>query len=305
MELKVSLEQWRALLAVVDAGGYAQAAEMLEKSQSAVSYAIQKMEAELDVRLFRLQGRKAVLTDVGEILYRRAQSLVIEASRLESSAQSLASGVEAQLYIAVDAIFPLPLLLRSLDVFAAEFPETRVELLETVLSGTDEALRQREVDLAITPQVPQGLVGDVLMHARFIAVAQPDHPLHQLGRPLLLQDLRRHRQLVIRDSGSGGVDAGWLGAEQRWTVSHMSTSVHAAVMGLGFAWYPEEIIADELAKGSLQRLPLQEGEERFADLYLVYAEADYTGPAARRFGEILRSTCANLKNQQEQNAAHY
>jgi DNA-binding transcriptional LysR family regulator len=110
---------------------------------------------------------------------------------------------------------------------------------------------------------------------------------------------------VIRDSGSGGVDAGWLGAEQRWTVSHMSTSVHAAVMGLGFAWYPEEIIADELANGSLQRLPLQEGEERFADLYLVYAEADYTGPAARRFGEILRNTCANLKDQQEQSAAHY
>ncbi|MDF1628600.1 MAG: LysR family transcriptional regulator [Alcanivoracaceae bacterium] len=297
MDLKVSLEQWRALLAVVDAGGYAPAAEALNKSQSAVSYAVQKMETALQVRVFRLEGRRAVLTEAGEILYRRAQALVEEASRLETSAESLARGVEAQLYIAVDAIFPMWLLLQCLDRFASEFPETRVELLETVLSGTDETLLQHQVDLAITPRVPPGFIGDALMRARFIAVAHPEHPLHHLGRPLVFQDLRRHRQLVVRDSGSRRMDAGWLGAEQRWTVSHLSTSIRAAAMGLGFAWYPEEKIRDELDEGSLKRLAMQEGEERFADLYLVYAEADYAGPAARRLGDILKRSCAALCNK--------
>ena len=41
---RISLDQYKALIAVVDAGGYAQAAELLHKSQSAVSYAVQKME---------------------------------------------------------------------------------------------------------------------------------------------------------------------------------------------------------------------------------------------------------------------
>ncbi len=294
MDLKVSLEQWRALLAVVDAGGYAAAAEALAKSQSAVSYAIQKLETALEVRVFRLEGRRAVLTEAGEILYRRAQALVEEASRLETSAESLSRGVEAQLYVAVDAIFPMWLLLQCLDRFAGEFPETRVELLETVLSGTDETLLQHQVDLAITPRVPPGFIGDALMRARFVAVAHPDHPLHELGRPLVFQDLRRHRQLVVRDSGSRRMDAGWLGAEQRWTVSHLSTSIRAAAMGLGFAWYPEEKIRDELSSGVLKRLSMEEGEERFADLYLVYAEADYSGPAARRLGDILKKACADL-----------
>jgi DNA-binding transcriptional LysR family regulator len=293
----VSLEQWRALLAVVDAGGYAAAAEALYKSQSAISYAIQKLETALQVRVFRLEGRRAVLTEVGEILYRRAQALVEEASRLETSAESLSRGVEAQLYIAVDAIFPMWLLLQSLDAFAREFPETRVELLETVLSGTDETLLQHQVDLAITPRVPPGFIGDALMRARFVAVANPDHPLHQLGRPLVFQDLRRHRQLVVRDSGSRRMDAGWLGAEQRWTVSHLSTSIRAAAMGLGFAWYPEEKIRDELANGLLKPLPMAEGQERFADLYLVYAEADYAGPASRRLGQILHQHVAEMGRQ--------
>ncbi|PKM22934.1 MAG: LysR family transcriptional regulator [Gammaproteobacteria bacterium HGW-Gammaproteobacteria-14] len=292
MDLKVSLEQWRALLAVVDAGGYAPAAELLDKSQSAVSYAIQKLETALAVRVFRLEGRRAVLTEAGEILYRRAQALVEEASRLEISANDLSRGVEAQLYLAVDAIYPVGGLLECLDRFAAEFPETRVELLETVLSGTDEALLQHQVDIAITPRVPPGFIGDSLVRVRFIAVAHPDHPLHQLGRPLAFQDLRRHRQLVVRDSGSRKMDAGWLGAEQRWTVSHLSTSIRAAAMGLGFAWYPEEKIRDELERGLLKPLPMVEGQERFAELYLVYAEADYAGPACRRLGEIFRQRVA-------------
>src|SRR5262245_58483153 len=68
----IGLDQWRALLAVVDAGGYAQAAEVLHKSQSAITYAVQKIESLLGVKAFELQGRKAVLTPTGHMLYRRA-----------------------------------------------------------------------------------------------------------------------------------------------------------------------------------------------------------------------------------------
>jgi len=289
---QISLEQWRSLLAVVDAGGYARAAELLHKSQSAVTYAVQKIEALLGVKVFEVIGRKAHLTSTGEVLYRRAKALLEEAGALEVAADSLAAGWEPELRLAVEIIFPTWLLLQCFARFAEERPQTRIELYESVLSGTEEALLQRTVDLAICSQVPPGFIGDPLMRLRFIAVAHPEHPLHQLGRELTLQDLREHRHLMIRDTGSQRRSGSWLGAEQSWTVSHKATSIHAASMGLGFAWFPEEWVRDELERGVLKPLPLREGRERWGNLYLVFADRDYAGPGALRLADIIREHVA-------------
>jgi DNA-binding transcriptional LysR family regulator len=289
---RISLEQWRTLLAVVDAGGYAQAADALHKSQSAVTYAVQKMESLLGVGIFEVIGRKAHLTPTGEVLYRRAKALLEEAGALERAAGTLAAGWEPELKLAVEIIFPTWLLLKSLARFAEERPQTRIELYETVLSGTEEALLQRKVDLAIGSSIPPGFAGDPIMNMRFIAAAHPDHPLHRLGRELTLQDLREYRHLVIRDSGSQRRGGTWLGAEQVWTVSQKATSIHAATMGLGFAWFPEDTVRLELADGTLKALPLREGGERFASLYLVFADRDYAGPGALKLADILREQVA-------------
>jgi DNA-binding transcriptional LysR family regulator len=290
---RISLEQWRSLLAVVDAGGYAQAAVQLHKSQSAVTYAVQRMEALLGVKVFEVVGRKAHLTPTGEVLYRRAKALLEEAGALEGAAGSLAAGWEPELRLSVEIVFPTWLLLQCFARFAEERPETRIELYENVLSGTEEALVQRRVELAICSQVPPGFTGDPLMRIRFIAAAHPEHPLHRLGRELTLQDLRKHRHLIIRDTGSQRRSGSWLGAEQSWTVSHKATSIHAAGMGLGFSWFPEETVRDELERGFLKPLPMREGGERWGDLYLVFADRDYAGPGASRLAQIIREHVAN------------
>src|ERR1700684_648279 len=286
---KISLEQWRALQAVVDAGGYAQAAARLHKSQSAITYAVQKIEALLKVKLFEISGRKARLTGSGEVLYRRAKGLLEEAESLEGAGRNLAAGWESELRLAVEIILPTWLLLRCFELFAQERPDMRIELYETVLSGTDEALIQRRVDLAICSQIPPGFIGDALMPMKFIPAAHPEHALHKLDRKLSAQDLRKYRQLVIRDSGSQrSRNAPWLGAGQRWTVSHKSTQIRAAVVGVGFAWFARDTIRSELDQGLLKPLPLREGAELFAELYLVYADRDYAGPGAQRLAGILR-----------------
>jgi DNA-binding transcriptional LysR family regulator len=290
---KITLDQWAALVAVVEAGGYAQASARLHRTQSTVTYTIKKLEDLLGVKAFELQGRKAVLTPTGHVLYRRGKALLEEAGRVERAAADLAQGWEPEIRLAVDIIFPTWLLLECLAAFGTERPETRIELIESVLGGTEEALTEGRVDLAIGGVVPGGFLGDPLMQVRFVCAAAPSHPLHRLGRTLTLDDLRRHRHLVVRDSGaqrtrSGG---GWLN-EQRWTVSHKATSIRAARMGLGFAWYPEENIREELESGALLPLPLAEGRERYATLYLIYADADTAGPGARRLGEILRTKVA-------------
>jgi DNA-binding transcriptional LysR family regulator len=290
----VTLEQWRALIAVVDAGGYAQAAEALHKSQSAITYAVQKLESQLGVEAFELHGRKAVLTATGRLLYRRAQALVDEAASLERAARTLSAGWEAEIRIVAEVIFPTWVLLHCLERFGTEAPHTRIELIESVLGGTAEALLQGRVDLALSPQIPPGFLGDPLLRLRFIPVAHPDHPLHKLRRPLTLRDLRLHRHLVVRDSGAKRTARALsLEADRRWTVSNLSTSIEAARMGYGFAWFPEERIREELAAGTLLPLPLRDGQERFIELYLILADRDAAGPGTLRLAEIIRENVAS------------
>jgi len=163
MSPHITLEQWRSLIAVVDAGGYAQASEAMHKSQSAVTYAIQKIEYLLDVKVFEITGRKASLTPTGQMLYRRALALLEEANDLERAAHRLSAGWEAEIRIAAEILFPSRLLLSCLEGFSQESPRTRVELIETVLGGTADTLLKGEADLVITPQPPPGFLGELLM----------------------------------------------------------------------------------------------------------------------------------------------
>jgi DNA-binding transcriptional LysR family regulator len=288
MTTHVTLEQWQALIAVVDNGGYAPAAEALNKSQSSISYAIQKLESGLNIRAFKIEGRKAVLTSAGQSLYRRAKVLLEEAQQMEAMARDFAKGKEAEIKIAMDTLFPDYVLLAALQTFIRDNPRVRIELKETVLSGSDEALLRKEADIVISGHVPPGFLGDPLIQVTFRAVAAPTHPLHQLGRTLDYQDLRLHRQLVVKDSGSRGEDAGWLGAEQRLTLSHSNTSIRCAVMGLGYAWFPLLKIQNELDQGLLKPLVLASGAERLVELYLIYREGSYARPATKQLGELIR-----------------
>ena len=162
---------------------------------------------------------------------------------------------------------------------------------------TDVALRTSEMlvagraDLAISPLIPQGFTGAPLMPLRMLLVAHPEHPLHKLGRPLTLRDLRAHRQLIVRETGLQRPTKPTIEATQRWTVSHMSTAIFAASMKFGYGWYPEERIRGELHQGSLKPLKLRDGgEERMGQFYLVYADPENAGPGTKRLGEIIHQT---------------
>src|SRR5258706_12700218 len=60
-----TLEQWSVLKAIVDHGGFAQAAEALHRSQSSVSYMVARLQEQLSVELLAIEGRKARLTEQG------------------------------------------------------------------------------------------------------------------------------------------------------------------------------------------------------------------------------------------------
>jgi DNA-binding transcriptional LysR family regulator len=292
---KTAPDQWVALANVIDLGGYAAAAEALDRSQSAVSYQVTRLQEALGCRLLEVRGRRAVLTPQGEALLARARGLLAEWRALEEFASSLERGFEAALGVVVDAAFPRARLLDALLALRQRCPSTRVDLAEAVLSGAEDAIvngaQDRSADVVVTTRVPSGFLGDWLYETTFIACASPSHPLLALGRKISLHDLEQYPQVVLRDSGTRAPrDEGYLGAKLRWTVGSLDASIAIVERGLAFAWLPEHTVATSLAGGRLKALPLEAGATRKVPLYLVLVRPSEAGPAARAAMELLHKS---------------
>jgi DNA-binding transcriptional LysR family regulator len=284
---RTTAEQWGLLAAVVERGGFAQAAQALHRSQSAVSYSVARLQEQLGVPLLELRGRKAELNEHGTVLLARAKRIVADLRALELLAQSLRQGWESELRLVVDAAYPRAQLLRILEALQGSCAHTRLQLEDAVLSGAEQALVEGRADLVVAPAVPGGLLGEWLMDVNFIAVAHRDHALLREGRTLSADDLARHTQSVVRDSGTlRPRDAGWLGSPQRWTVSSLEASYAAVEAGLAYAWLPEHLAQPAIDSGVLAALPLTAGATRRLPLYLILAQPDAAGPAARRAAEL-------------------
>lgn len=286
---QVTLDQWRMLQAIVDAGSYAKAAEQLRKGQSTLSYAIQKMEQVLGVEVLVVKGRKAELTEAGAMLLRRSRYLVEEARAIEQAAQAMLQGWEAEVKVAVDQVFPETLWWQCLDEFAQVASNTRLDVLRSTLSGTQDAVVHKQVDLAVMGQVPPGFLSEFLITIPFALVVHPHHALNQLKQPISETDLRAHRQLVVRDTGARRrLDSGWLQAEKRWTVSDFHQSIALLRRNLGFAWLPITLVEPYLQSGELASLQFSRGAKSPAHLELVLSGRRPTGPATQALMDIIQ-----------------
>jgi len=285
---RVSLEQWLAFKTVIDSGSYAMAAEALNKSQSSISYAIARLNEQLPQPVLILEGRKAVITDAGRILYRHAEQLLNQASQAEAVASSLALGFESEVTIAVDVLMEVGSLVCAFEEFSQEFPHTRIRVLETSLSGTTEALIEKTADLVLGSHIPPGFRGVPLLQVKMVPVAAANHPLIKNRESVSEVELRNMRQVVLRDTGTHREqDAGWLQAEQRWTVSHFSTSIKLLRSGLVFAFIPQEWIMDELAQGTLRRIPVDSSMDRIIQMHLMLSNHQASGPATKALHDTI------------------
>lgn len=295
--LHVSMDQWRSLNAVIEAGSFARAAELLHRSQSSVSYQVARLQEQLNIQVLKIVGRKAELTEHGQVIYRRSQQLLREADRLEQLAQTLEKGWEANINFVVDTAFPTQLLMDVLKIFEPLSKGTKVQLKEVVLSGAEEALLNGSADLVIGSRTPPGFLGEYLTSIEFVAVAHPDHALHRLGRELTTSDLEKELQVITQDSGyANKMDVGWLEAEHQWSVSQLETAVSIISNGLGFGWLPRHDINKHLEQKTLKPLPLREGQKYQASLQLYFGNPEHTGPATKQLATIIKNTVAGFKN---------
>ncbi|AUD60497.1 LysR family transcriptional regulator [Shewanella sp. Pdp11] len=286
---KSTLEQWRILQAVVDFGGYAQAAERLNKSQSSLNHAVAKLQHQLGIELLEVKGRKAYLTQQGEVLLRRSRHVTQAVNELEQLASNLEQGWEPTLTLAREIIYPMESLVCALNAFLPHSRGTRIIMLDSVITGTQELILQGKVDIAICAGVPpKGYLSEPLCEQELYLVCHPSHPLADLGTIEDDKLLAQYLQLVIKDTGvQSNIDIGWLKAEQRWTVSNFHEAKVILNQGIGFCWIPSFLVQEELASGKLVRLHLDGSQKRRIMLSLVIPNRDQQGPASKLLASLI------------------
>lgn len=271
-----TVEQWGVLRAVVEEGGFALAAEALNRSQSSISYAVARLQEAVGVDLLEHRGRRAVLTEAGAALLAEVTPLIEEMNRIERRGRGIARGEAVRIRLIVDALFPKERLFAALQQIASAYPDTEVHLIETVRQTVHD-LPADSYDLAILVIEPEATDTDRIADLSLIAVASPGHPLLDTNQPVTRAALTRYPSVEIR-----GYDADDNETRQgrRWRMSTVDSAIDAVRHGLCYGWLPTHLIRTELERHELRPLRLSKGGVRHVPLGLYRNEATSDNDAA-------------------------
>jgi DNA-binding transcriptional LysR family regulator len=285
---KTTIEQWRILQAVVDNGGYAQAAEKLNKSQSSLNHAVAKLQLMLNVQLLEVIGRKAFLTEAGSVMLRRSRYLTQNVEDLEALAQNINQDWEPEIKLAIDLSYPKELLYPALQAFLPQSRGSRLQIIDHVLTGTEEAIVNHSADLVIHVQVPKGFLGEPLATIEFLFVCHPEHSLAKMTLPIDPNALAQHLQIVIKDTSvSPEESSGWLRSENRWTVSQFDTAIDLLLQKIGFCWLPKHKVISLVENAELICLPIKGSYFKQMTAFLVSPIPDNKGPGTQLLESLI------------------
>jgi DNA-binding transcriptional LysR family regulator len=291
-----TIDQLRILIAIADSGSFSEAGRRLNRAQSVISYTLANLEQQLGLPLFTRGQRRPTLTDAGIALLGEARRVIDAVDLLRARAAGLLRGLEAEVTVVVDVMYPTAQLVIALEAFAATYPTVtlrlRVEALgaavQLVLDGTCTLgvaswLATRHADLDIRA------IGSAAM----IAVAAPHHRLAQLSGPIALTDLRDDIQLVLTDRSplSEGEDFG-VRARRTWRLGDMAAKHALLRAGLGWGNMPANMITEDLAQNRLVHLNVADSTEEPYKLLLIRRQATPLGPAAQWLADRLAAAMA-------------
>jgi DNA-binding transcriptional LysR family regulator len=289
--MRLTLDSLAVLDAIDRRQSFAAAAEELHRVPSAITYAISKLEQDLDVSLFDRSGHRAVLTPAGRELLEEGRHLLRAAAGLESRVKRVATGWEAQLRIAVGDLINLGEVYQLVQKFFAEESGTRIRLIEEVYGGTWDALVSRRADLIIGApgEGPPGggYATRPIGHVGFVFVVTPDHPLAALPEPLKSTDILAYRSVSAADSSRNlpPRTSGLLSGQEVLTVPDMQAKYQAQLMGLGVGFLPEAWVQKDVQAGRLVIKQVEENKE--TGMIAIAWRTEHTGRALRWFLERL------------------
>jgi len=255
--MRLSLDSIEVLDAIDRQGSFAAAAEVLHRVPSAVTYAVQKLEEDLDVQIFDRRGHRALLTEAGRELLGEGRRLLSAAGEIESRVKRVASGYEVELRIAIDGLIPIDRFLPVLDEFYRVQCGTRIRLTNEIYGGMWDALVSDRADLVIGAPGegppgggfstrPLGLV-------EFIFLVAPVHPLAKQSGPLKNEEIVKYRAVSVADTSRHlpPRTSGLLSGQDVLTVPTMQAKIEAQRAGLGIGYLPRHLARAEIEAGTL------------------------------------------------------
>ncbi len=255
---ELSIEHLHVFIAVVEHGSFSAAARALGRAQSAMTYAVQRLEGQTGLLLFDRTAYRPSLTEAGRALLPRARSILEAAGAFRAQAESLGSGLEGELSLVVEAMFPMSRLVAALREFQQNFPTVQTHLHVESLGAARDAVLESRADIGLiihTEGDADRLHMAPAAEIELVAVAAPDHPLAAHAGALTAEDLRSHLQLVFSDRTTRGrwPDRGVMAA-QTWRLGDLGAKHAMLLAGLGWGSMPLHIVEDDLAAGRLVRL---------------------------------------------------
>ena len=285
----VSLDQLRTFIAAAEEGSFSAAGRKLRRAQSVVSQTLANLEGQLRVPLFDRSARYPVLTEQGRALLGEAKTVIQGMDGFKARARTLSEGLEPELSVAVDVMFPMSSLTASVGAFKAQFPTTPLRMYVEALGAVVQPVLEGTCQIGIVgslPVVPEGTRSEALAQVPMTTVAAPSHPLASLPGPLSSTELERHVQLVLTDRTtlSEGRNYGVL-ATQTWRLADLGAKHAFLKAGFGWGHMPREMVQADLDSGALVALSLAAHQPSTPSIamYAVYRSDAPPGPAGRWF----------------------
>ena len=262
MKYPVTLDALEVLDAIERKGSFAAAANDLYRVPSAISYTVQKLEQDLNVILFRKEGRKAVLTEAGRVLLEQGRELLEAAERMAIATKKTHSGWEPVFSIAIDSILNFDFIYPLIARFYELQPDIEINIYEEVLGGAGEAISSGRADLVIGGGA-ESTSGHNIKYRRiqqieWIFVVAPGHALSTAPLPISQELIEQHRFVVVRDSSRNLAPQSRRIFTKRpvLSVPSINEKISALSSGLGVGFLPAHRIQALIEQGRLIALPI-------------------------------------------------
>lgn len=288
---KITLDQWIIFQTIVETGSFSSAAEALFKSQSTISYNINKMQELMGIKLFEFSNKKAELTDAGKLILKRSQHIVSQLSQLENAINHFKHGNHHQFILLVDELLPIELLSKSLNFFESKFPTTHVVLINSRTDVFQESIQNRKIDCAITRNKVR-VDSEKLLTLECYPYAHPDYELHQLSNdaPIDLPLLHHHRQIIHNALILPKISDGCHHCCE-WYVDSLSMMMELIANQQGYGWLPS--FHAQKSNLPLKPLPIASDIQMQQELYITNNDPNLTNDTQKAFSEILKNITAN------------
>jgi len=279
-----SIDQLLVLLAVAEAGSFTAAAKRLGRATSAISYAIDTLEAQLGLSLFdRGTTRKPKLTQQGEAVVSEARAVSHSVEMLRARVRGFLDELEPEVSLVVDSMLPSDRLTRLLREFNARFPTVPVRLLVQTLGGVERVVRSGHARIGVGSLLHMDMTGFRRIDiegVQIIPVAAPNHPLAQASEAAS-PEARDFVQLVLSEQPAGESRDFGVVSLNTWRIGDQAARHKLLLAGLGWAGMPEPTVRADIESGRLVRLNLRDWRGGGYTMQAIHMTDTPPGPAGR------------------------